>query len=219
MHVLFVTSSWDASPDADRGDLPELAAALRDAGHTVGAVALAPSGPVASPTPLSLRSARGVTLVEGGTRAAGPHGGRGTRLLVRRRTREALDRYTAEAGRPDVVHAHGILPGVHMAALAGRVLGCGVVLSVHGAPDGSAVAAALPGAGVGEVRSDLQRVALRTADTDALREALTRAWHVGAWRVLPTAVDDVFVREAVSLYAQANGAVELEKARTDNVDC
>lgn len=215
MYVLLLAPAWDENPTDGSRPVPELAAALRRAGHTVGAIALAPGGLLERRAPLEMRVVDGITLVEeGGAGSASPRGGRGSGLLLRRRTRQALEAYVAQAGSPDVVHGLGVVPAVHMTALAGAVLGCGVVLSTHGGSSADE-----PGPGAGRVRADLQRVAIRAADTEELRERLTRAWHVGAWRVLPTVDDAAFAQGASSLYAQAVGAVELERVRTDNVDC
>ncbi|MCK6211762.1 glycosyltransferase [Georgenia sp. EYE_87] len=51
--------------------------------------------------------------------------------VVRRLARRALAAYEREAGVPDVVHAHSVLPAVHVAAEASRRWGVPYVLTEH----------------------------------------------------------------------------------------
>lgn len=218
MHVLFLSSGWPEPSIGGSGrPLPELAAMLQRAGHRVGAVVLRPQGLTGRPEPLAVREEDGVTIVEGGVRTIRVGGMPGSRALIRRRTEAALRSYLATVGeRPDIVHAHGAFPGLHMGGMAARIIGCGLVYTVH---DTSALLGEHAGFRNSELRTDMYKVSVRSAIDEPLRDTLSRYWRVGAWHLLPLEDEKEFVRIAVGFYDVANGAVAQKRIETNLIDC
>ncbi|AMD86553.1 glycosyltransferase [Actinomyces radicidentis] len=218
MHVLLLSSGWPEPSIGGSGrPLPELAAMLQRAGHTVGAVILEPTPVGRRPKPLTVRTEDGVVIVQGGVQTIRVGGFPGSRALVRRRTEAALRRYVnAAKARPDVVHVHGAFPGLHMGGYATRRFECGFVYTVH---DTSALLGQVAGFRNSELRADMYKVSVRSAIDEPLRQRLSAYWRVGAWHLLPLDDEKVFVDTVVGFYERANGAVLQKKVETDLIDC
>lgn len=110
----------------------EQAQMLKDAGYKVGVVALdSPLSPLRWDLRLKIAEEDGITVIRSKIPQVMWRGLPGDATISKFVSQRALKKYEEINGRPDIVHAHSVFPGIYTAATASRLWGVPYVLTEH----------------------------------------------------------------------------------------
>ena len=211
MHVLMIPSFYPSAVTPLGGVFfRELAQALRDAGFRMGVVAPGQYSVLAFPRRFRHRSRMdfeddgGIPTYSSYTCAWFPKIPYANTLSWLKYGMRLVERYLAEQGRPDLVHAHAVFQAGFLAERVKRRWGIPYVTTAHGSP---VLEGRMPGWQIPMACRALAGAAARTAVSPALGEAMER--HIGAaarpWTWVPNMVAPRFFETPLSARAKPAG--------------
>lgn len=132
-HVLFLPSWYPDKRLPHNGTFfREQAHMLRSAGYRVGVVAIdAPLLPLRWDLRLKVTEEDGITVIRSKLPQVMWRGFPGDATIARVLSKRALKKYEELRGKPDIVHAHSVFPGIYTAQTASKIWDVPYVLTEH----------------------------------------------------------------------------------------
>lgn len=211
MHVLMIPSFYPSAAAPFGGVFfRELAQALRDAGYQMGVVAPGQYSVLAFPQRFRQRSRmafeydEGIPTYSSNTCAWFPKVPYANTLSWLKYGMRLVERYLAEQGRPDLVHAHAIFQAGILAERVKRRWGIPYVTTSHGSP---MLEGRVPRWQIPMLRRALARSTARTAVSPRLGEAMERRFDNAAtpWTWVPNMVATRFFEVPLDARAKPSG--------------